>query len=129
MSVISSLAACSKPAPTPAGTTYTFHMRGQIAAIAASPAVDGQLYIHHEPVPDFRNTAGELSPMNSMTMPFQIDPKIPLTSFHPGDKVAFTYTVNWDTNTHVVTTLTLLPPETPLTFTTPSTTSAPPPTP
>ena len=76
----------------PADATYS--TRGQVIEV---PKVEGgELSVHHEAVPDFRDAEGKPSHMDSMSMPFAVARDVPLAGIAPGDKVAMTFEVRWD---------------------------------
>ena len=77
-----------------------------------------QFRIRHEPMPDFRDAAGEPDPMPAMTMPFPPGEGVSLDGLAVGDKVSFEFSVVWATE-HAGWTLTSiekLPEDTQLDF-------------
>lgn len=89
-------AAACHPAP-PSGESgplaVDYQAKGLIKAVSA---LRGELQIHHEPVPEFIGIDGRPEPMGSMTMPFPVADKALLEGIAPGDRVAFTFRVEWD---------------------------------
>jgi Cu/Ag efflux protein CusF len=101
-------------AATEKGVTHVYHMRGEIKALGTTP--EGDITIHHEAVPEFRNTLDQVEPMGSMTMPFEVKKGVSLEGLKVGDKIAFDWEVNWDAEVHEVTAISKLPAGTVLTF-------------
>lgn len=100
---------CKEEAAPPA--TYT--VRGQIETL---PAAGGQsVYVHHEAIPTFVTHDGKQQGMMSMTMGFALAPGVSLDGLAKGDKVDFTFTVDWNASpTTQITSIRKLPPETTL---------------
>ena len=76
----------------PADATYS--TRGQVVEVPRDK--NGELSVHHEAVADFRDREGKPSHMDSMSMPFAVAPEVSLAGIAPGDKVAMTFEVRWD---------------------------------
>jgi Cu/Ag efflux protein CusF len=76
----------------PADATYS--TRGQVVEVPRD--VNGELSVHHEAVADFRDRDGKPSHMDSMSMPFAVSHDVSLAGIAPGDKVAMTFEVRWD---------------------------------
>jgi len=83
--------ACGGSKEAPADATYT--VRAEIVRLPDAPS--GELYLHHESVPDFRNSAGKTIGMSSMTMPFAAADGLDLSRFSPGDRATVTFEVRW----------------------------------
>ena len=74
---------------------------GEISALPGSlPGED--MKIRHEHIPDFKSETGEVhvaadgvTGMKSMTMPFPLSEGLSLDGFSVGDKVRFSFRVNW----------------------------------
>ena len=80
-------------APTgPADATYS--TRGQVMELPSTAG--GELAVHHEAVPDFRDSEGKPEHMESMSMPFAVANDVSLAGIAPGDKVAITFEVRWN---------------------------------
>lgn len=76
-------------------------IRGEISRLPGESA-DGNMAIRHEHIPGFKSETGEipLTPdgipgMKSMTMPFPLAEGVSLDGYSVGDKVAFSFRVNW----------------------------------
>lgn len=76
----------------PADATYS--TRGQVIAVPKD--TNDELSVHHEAVADFRDREGKPEHMDSMSMPFAVAPEVSLAGIAPGDKVAMTFEVRWD---------------------------------
>ncbi len=86
-------AACRKEqAIAPADATYA--TRGQVIEVPKD--AKGELSVHHEAVPDFRDREGKPSHMDSMSMPFAVAPEVSLAGVAPGDKVEIAFEVRWN---------------------------------
>ncbi len=77
-------------------------IKGIITAIPVEGMPSSELMIHHEHIPSFRKKDGEIhvnssgvSGMRSMTMEFPPAEGISLDGLAVGDKVQFTFVVNW----------------------------------
>ena len=114
--------------PTSSGTmpgiTYTYHLRGIIRALPQPGQSPRSLSIKVEPIANWVGLSGKIEPMMAMTMPYQLAHGLPLKNMTVGDKVAFTYKVNWVRDRMVVTRISELPPQTQLDFSMPATTQA-----
>jgi len=90
---VAGAAACGRPERlAPADATYS--TRGQVVELLHTE-ID-ELLVHHEAVTDFRDRNGKPSHMDSMSMPFVVAPEVSLAGIAPGDKVAMTFEVRWD---------------------------------
>jgi len=87
------LTGCRGKAPVPAVDTYT--ARGVVEKLPLADGRDRDLYIHHAPIPSFRDEHGQVVGMMSMTMPFPLASGVSLAGIRPGDPVEFTFTVSW----------------------------------
>lgn len=118
---LGALAACA-PEPEPdtgaeavaeAPAVQRYEMRGVVGGLPteAQPAVS----IRHEAVPDFVDFQGEVVGMESMNMPFPLADGVDLAGIEPGDKVAFTLEVEWDSDDpYRISRIEELPPDTAL---------------
>jgi Cu/Ag efflux protein CusF len=99
--VFCALTSCNRAEETaqadqaPAIELHQYTVRGEIVSRPTETDPDTELLVRHEMIPDFRGQGGHLG-MNSMTMPFPIAEALSLDSFAPGDKVALTFTVDFD---------------------------------
>lgn len=130
------LAACSTPesAPSPppqpmseddggpAGALETveprsYDVRGEVFALPEAEGDSPTMKIRHEAIDDLVGVDGEVWGMDSMTMPFALDPDVDLTDVQVGDKVRFTLLVDWTgAMAQRITALEELPAETELEF-------------
>lgn len=102
-----------EPAP---GQAYT--VRGEVTATPGEgDLTENQVRIHHEAIPGFVGYDGEVVGMASMTMPFPAADTVELGELAVGDKIEFTFEVNWDDSPgYRITAIRKLPPETELDF-------------
>ncbi len=84
-------AACGKTPPPP--DVYT--SRGVIRQLPSPGAHKPEIFIQHEAIAEFRDQDGKVVGMESMAMPFPIDPATAWDDLQVGDKVAFTFEVQW----------------------------------
>lgn len=109
VALLVAVSACGKTNDSPPAT-YT--VRGQIKAM---PGADNTMYIHHEAIPSFVNRTGKAVGMMSMSMPFGVAKGIALDGLAAGDKVEFTFSVDWNADPPTqLTSVRKLPPETTL---------------
>lgn len=123
-----SLAACqpsADPSASASGSTSgtpaaapqaarEYLVKGLVNGVAA----DGrEIRIHHEPVPEFVGIDGQAEPMDAMIMPFPVSDKALVAGLAPGDRVSFTFRVDWEGQRPLdVIRIEKLPPETRLSF-------------
>lgn len=101
-------ASAAPAAPPP--RTYT--VRGEVAR-PPEPAARA-VWIRHEAVPDFVDSTGKASGMQSMMMRFDTAPGVPLDTLKVGDKVEFSLFVGWSPPAMRIDKLAKLPADTPL---------------
>jgi hypothetical protein len=79
----------------------TYTTRGRIEKLPESAGAT--MRIQHEAIPGFRNKAGEIVGMDSMTMSFMPAAELDLSGVAAGDPVEFTWEMRWNTrpNTRV----------------------------
>ncbi len=106
------------------GTTYTYHLRGIVRALPRAGQSPRSIEIKTEPIARWVNFNGKIHPMMAMTMPYQLAHGLALRGLAVGDKVAFTYQVNWTADQMVVSSISKLPPRTVLKFSMPTTRQA-----
>jgi len=87
--------------PTASGDVYP-GLLGEITAIPVAGDPSTSLKIHHVQIPDFKTKDGTVhvnakgvSGMSSMTMPFPVGEGVDLSGLAVGDKVKFTFMVDW----------------------------------
>ena len=99
----------------PADQTYT--VLGVVTEVPDEHGRSDVVAIHHESIPDFVSSDGEVVGMHSMSMPFEVAEGVDLEVLSPEDPVRFTFEVRWNTSpTLLVTDIELLPPETEIDF-------------
>ena len=95
---------------------HTYESRGIVQKLPGE-SPDAQLMIQHEPLPDFKNSAGKVVGMNSMTMPFPPADDVSVENLAVGDKVRFTFEVQWEPSAGwTLTAVEKLPADTTLNF-------------
>jgi len=81
-------------APAATASTDAYVVRGEIVRLPA--AAGGDLFLHHESIPDFRDSKGETVGMMSMTMQFKPADAVDLSGFSPGDRAEVAFEVQWE---------------------------------
>lgn len=95
----------------------SYEIQGMVRQISPADAEERQIWIHHEAIPDFVDIRGDTSPMDAMTMPFQLAESVDLSGVEPGDKVSFRLDVDWSASVPArIGSLEVLEPDTPLSF-------------
>ena len=106
----------SKSAASQQGTTYTYHLRGIIKGLPQSGQLPPSLTIKVGPIIHWVGLSGKVEPMMAMTMPYQLAHGVTLNGITTGEKVAFTYQVNWTADRMVITQIKPLPANTVINF-------------
>ena len=88
--------AAQEPSSSERQPDQIYTVRGQIAQLPDPENPAKGLQIQHENIPDFINRSGERSGMKPMTMPFTPAPGLDLSGLAIGDKIEFTFDVDWD---------------------------------
>ncbi len=106
--LVLSLAGCKKPAP-PAGKQAStpsnaaapapatpepdavYIIRGKVAQIPDPKNPTTEFRVHHEPIPDFKNSEGKVVGMREMEMPFPVSDAKLLEGIQEGDLVEITF--------------------------------------
>lgn len=97
-----------------------YTVRGAIRQLPDPENPAAGLQIQHENIPDFADKTGAVVGMKPMIMPFTPAPELDLSGLSLGDKVSFTFDVDWDGSPMIVVTeIEPLPAETELDFTAP----------
>jgi Cu/Ag efflux protein CusF len=103
------------PADPSAGPDASYAVRGEIVRLPGADSAE--IWIRHEPIPDFKNPNGELVGMDSMTMPFALAAGESLEGLTVGTRVAFRLEMRWSGGAPAsVSGLAALPPGTRLSF-------------
>ncbi len=99
---------------------HAYTVRGEIQQLPDPENPAKSLQIKHENIPEFVNRDGDVVGMAPMIMPFTPAPGLDLSGLSIGDKVRFTFDVDWDgTPPILLTEIAPLPPETELDFSRP----------
>ena len=85
------------------------------ALVVALPADGQELELKHEAIPTFLSIKGEMIGMQAMQMPFPLGEGVSIEGIEVGDKVEFTFEVDWDPGYYIVS-ISALPDETELDF-------------
>ncbi len=105
-----------------ATSVETYDVRGRIVQLPVEGRPAMVLQIDHEHIPNFKDKTGKVTVnsdgslgMKRMIMPFPVAVGVSLEGLSIGDKVQFTFEVNWGGSpTYQVTAISPLPPETEL---------------
>lgn len=86
---------CGSPSAEPKPPdVYT--IRGEINRLPDPERRPRELWIHHEAVPTFKDSDGEVVGMEAMTMPFPLAEEVGLEGLAVGDRVEFVLEVRWE---------------------------------
>ena len=97
------------------GEARIYEMRGVVRTLPAGPGEE--IWIRHEPLPEFVDLSGRQVGMPAMTMSFALATGIDLGGIEPGQKVELTLEVAWERSPPArIVALKPLPPDTPLRF-------------
>lgn len=95
LALLALLAACGGGPPSaPAAADASYTVRGEIVRLPGPDSAD--VLIRHEPIPDFKNPAGEVVGMDSMTMPFALAAGESLGPLEVGARVEFRLEMRWN---------------------------------
>ena len=89
------LVACSGGGEESVSEPDVYSVRGIVRQVPAEPRPGGELFIHHEAIPEFRDEDGDSVGMESMAMPFPLAADTELGSLAAGDRIRFTFEVRW----------------------------------
>jgi hypothetical protein len=96
--------------PAPAARRYT--VRGEVVRLPEHGVPLRELVLRHEAIPDFMGQDGRVVGMESMVMPLEVAPALPLDGVRPGDKVEVVLKVDWARPSYRVEQVRLLPAST-----------------
>ena len=66
---------------------YTYHVKGIVKVLPGAGRASNEILVKHEPIPEYRDQAGNIVGMSAMTMPFYIAKGVSLESISVGDEV------------------------------------------
>lgn len=102
----------AEQAAAPARAAREYQVKGLVGGVSPK-----EIQIHHEAIPDFVGIDGTSEPMESMTMPFPVADPALVAGIAAGDRIDFTFRVDWDGKQPlVVTRIEKLPAEARLAF-------------
>jgi Cu/Ag efflux protein CusF len=84
---IALLVVVSTSASAAAQDVYTYEVKGVLKSLPGKGTADNEILVKHEPIPGYRDEAGNIVGMAAMTMPFYLAPSIKVESFEAGDRV------------------------------------------
>lgn len=117
LAVALGLTACSPRDPELAPPDHTYQTQGVVYGVTEVEGQWPELVIHHQSIPEFVSREGEVSGMDSMTMPFTVSPELSLAEVDEGDAIDFRFEVRWEGHpTLLVTSLERLPQGTVIDF-------------
>lgn len=107
--------ACGRKEPVALGPPdAVYEVRGVIVALPQQTR-SGEMRVHHEAIPNFKDREGKTIGMQSMTMPFPLAPGVSTDSLQLGDKIQFRLEVRWNEGPTIrIAKIELLPGSTPL---------------
>jgi len=66
---------------------FTYHVKGIVKALPGKGTAANEILVKHEPIPDYRDEAGNVVGMAAMTMPFYLAKGVTTESLAVGDQV------------------------------------------
>lgn len=66
---------------------FTYKVKGVIKFLPGKGTAANEIMVKHEPIPDYRDEAGNVVGMAAMTMPFYLAKGVSIESLAVGDKV------------------------------------------
>ena len=104
------LVACKKDKGGDSAEAQEYTARGIVTSVS-----DSEISMNHEAMPDFVNRQGKKVGMAAMTMPFGVAKGLDTSTFKVGDKVSFTFDVDFGRKKPTqIKSVKVLPPETEL---------------
>jgi Cu/Ag efflux protein CusF len=85
--IIALLGALSVVTSAVAQDVYTYNVKGVLKALPGQGTARNEILVAHEPIPGYRDQAGNIVGMAAMTMPFYLANGVKLESFQVGDRV------------------------------------------
>ena len=98
------------------GITYVYHLKGIIKSLPVPMQGPPSMMLKMQAVPQWIGITGKVTPMAAMTMPCQLAKTVSVADLAVGDKIAFTYKVNWIQDRMLITRIKKLPPTTVIHF-------------
>ncbi len=66
---------------------YTYEVKGVLKAPPGTGRASNEIIVKHEPIPGYRDEAGNIVGMAAMTMPFYLAPSVKVDSLQIGDQI------------------------------------------
>jgi len=66
---------------------FTYHVKGIVKVLPGKGTAANEMLVKHEPIPDYRDEAGNVVGMAAMTMPFYLAKGVTTESLAVGDQV------------------------------------------
>lgn len=73
--------------PSAAEDIFTYRVKGVVKVLPGKGTASNEILVKHEPIPDYRDEAGNIVGMAAMTMPFYLAQGVTLESVAVGDEV------------------------------------------
>jgi Cu/Ag efflux protein CusF len=70
--------------------SYSYTVKGVIKALPGNGRAANELIVKHEPIPNYRDEAGNVVGMMAMTMPFYLSESLSASGLEVGDSVELT---------------------------------------
>jgi len=104
-------------AAAPAAKANRYTVQGIVRSAPSANAAGKTITILHQAIPTFKNRDGEETGMMAMAMPFQMAPEVGEMALAVGDKIEFTFDVDFDAqNPTTIVKITKLPADTEIRF-------------
>jgi hypothetical protein len=113
---LGAISACKSKTPAAAtrGGSYrpSYNVQGVVRALPKGKKSARPVFIFTQAIPNFRTDQGKEVHLMSMNTPFLLAPGVSLAGYAVGDKVEFTFEVDWQKDIATrITSLSKLPPE------------------
>lgn len=66
---------------------FSYHVKGIVKVLPGNGTAANEMLVKHEPIPDYRDEAGNVVGMAAMTMPFYLAKDVTTESLAVGDQV------------------------------------------
>jgi len=69
---------------------YSYSVTGVVTALPGNGRAKNEMLVKHDPIPNYRDEAGNVVGMAAMTMPFYLSSQTSIDGIHVGDQVELT---------------------------------------
>jgi hypothetical protein len=90
------LLSCRGGAPAGGGELRRYTVRGEIVQLPSADRPGSEMMVRHEAIDDFVDRSGQVVGMDSMVMPFRVEPAVSLQGLAVGDPIALRFAMDWE---------------------------------